>query len=87
MGLAKAMHHEAIGRIADEVSAFTDGVDGGASRGGKNPGFELHLISNADLTVVGTRREGNPCKGAFLVGLSRPVRNARHCTAARIGVA
>ena len=54
MGLAQAMHHEAIGRIAHQVLAVADGVDGGPSRGGKNAAFELHLISSADLTVVGT---------------------------------
>ena len=29
MGLTEPMHHEAIGRIADQISAFADGVDGG----------------------------------------------------------
>ena len=28
MGLAEAMHHEAIGRIADQILAIADGIDG-----------------------------------------------------------
>ena len=71
MGLAQAMHHEAIGRIAHQIFAFANGVDGGPSRGGKNAAFELHLISLADLTVVGTWRSGNPCKRALCAGLSQ----------------
>ena len=68
MGLAEAMHHEAIGRIADQILSMADGIDGGPARGGKNAAFELHRISNADLTVVGTAGEGNRCKGALLQG-------------------
>ena len=45
MGLAEAMHHEAIGRIADQILAIADGIDGGPARGGKNAAFELHPIS------------------------------------------
>ena len=45
MGLAEAMHHEAIRRIADQIFPVTDGVDGGPSRGGINAAFELHPIS------------------------------------------
>ena len=28
VGLAETMHHEAVGRIADEIPPFTDGIDG-----------------------------------------------------------
>ena len=45
MGLTQAMHHEAVSRIADQITPFTDGINGGASRGGKNAAFELHPIS------------------------------------------
>ena len=45
MGLAKAMHHEAVGRIADQIPPFSDGIDGGPSRGSKNAAFEFHPIS------------------------------------------
>ena len=71
MGLAQAMDHEAIGRIAHQVLAVADGVDGGPARGSKNSAFELHLISLADLTVVGTWRSGNPCKRALCAGLTQ----------------
>ena len=75
MGLAEAMHHEAIGRIADQILSMADGIDGGPARGGKNAAFELHRISSADLTVVGTAGEGNRCKGALLQG-AKPSRVA-----------
>ena len=39
MGLAEAMHHEAIGRIANQVLPFSDGVDSGPTRGCKKCGF------------------------------------------------
>ena len=68
MGLAEAMDHEAIGRIADQILSVANGVDRGPTRGGKNAAFELHPISSADLTVVGTLSDGNPCKGAFFWG-------------------
>ena len=45
MGLAEAMHHEAIGRIANQILPIADGIDGGPARGGKNAAFELHPIS------------------------------------------
>ena len=45
MGLAEAMHHEAIGRIADQILAIADGIDGGPARGSKNAAFELQPIS------------------------------------------
>ena len=67
-GPGEAMHHEAIGRIADQILSMADGIDGGPARGGKNAAFELHRISIADLTVVGTAGEGNRCKGALLQG-------------------